>query len=139
MGSGGIAPPLLTSVLDGCEWKASRPFRFTPGEIDPRYPSDMRLGWAPEEVWTSWSREISCLCQDSNPDSQSHSPSLYRLSYSGVRKILKLSYRDYGPEISGGLLYRVDERLLAFPGLCCRELVHLVWQEGKWGHHNWNH
>jgi hypothetical protein len=33
MGSGGIAPPFLTSALDGGEWSASRPGRFTSGEI----------------------------------------------------------------------------------------------------------
>jgi hypothetical protein len=35
LGSGGIAPPFLTLVLDGNELSASRPCRFTPGEIDP--------------------------------------------------------------------------------------------------------
>jgi hypothetical protein len=34
-GSGGIAPPLLTSALDGGEWSASRPGRFIPGERPP--------------------------------------------------------------------------------------------------------
>jgi hypothetical protein len=29
-GSGGIAPPFLTSVLDGREWSDSCPGRFTP-------------------------------------------------------------------------------------------------------------
>jgi hypothetical protein len=32
MGSGGIAPPFLTSELDGDELSASRPGCFTPGE-----------------------------------------------------------------------------------------------------------
>jgi hypothetical protein len=32
-GSGGIAPPLFSSALDGGEWSASRHGRFTPGEI----------------------------------------------------------------------------------------------------------
>jgi hypothetical protein len=32
-GSGGIAPPFLTSALDGGEWSASSTGRFTPGEI----------------------------------------------------------------------------------------------------------
>jgi hypothetical protein len=32
-GSGGIAPPFVTSALDAGEWSASRPGRFTPGEI----------------------------------------------------------------------------------------------------------
>jgi hypothetical protein len=35
MGSGGIAPPFLTSALDGGEWSASLPGRFTPGERAP--------------------------------------------------------------------------------------------------------
>jgi hypothetical protein len=43
-GSGGIAPPCLTSVLDGGEWSASRLCRFTPGGKSPRYPLYMRLG-----------------------------------------------------------------------------------------------
>jgi hypothetical protein len=43
-GSGGIAPPHLTSALDGGEWSASRPGRFNSGEITPRYPLDRRLG-----------------------------------------------------------------------------------------------
>jgi hypothetical protein len=35
-GSGGIAPRiLLTSALDGDEWSASRPGRFTPKERAP--------------------------------------------------------------------------------------------------------
>jgi hypothetical protein len=32
MGSGGIAPPLLISAIDGGEWSASRPGCFTTGE-----------------------------------------------------------------------------------------------------------
>jgi hypothetical protein len=35
MGSGGIAPPFLTSALDGGEWSVSRPCRFTPEERAP--------------------------------------------------------------------------------------------------------
>jgi hypothetical protein len=35
LGSGGIAPPFLTSALDGREWSASRPCLFTPGERAP--------------------------------------------------------------------------------------------------------
>jgi hypothetical protein len=34
-GSGGIALSFLTSALDGSEWWASRPNRFTPGERAP--------------------------------------------------------------------------------------------------------
>jgi hypothetical protein len=32
-GTGGITPPF--SALDGGEWSASRPVRFTPGESSP--------------------------------------------------------------------------------------------------------
>jgi hypothetical protein len=35
MGSGGTAPPFLTSGLDGGEWSASRSCRFTPEERGP--------------------------------------------------------------------------------------------------------
>jgi hypothetical protein len=34
-GSGGIAPPFLTSAIDGGEWSASRPCHFIPGEGAP--------------------------------------------------------------------------------------------------------
>jgi hypothetical protein len=40
-GSGVIAPPFLILALEGREWSASRPGRFTPGEI---YPLDSGLG-----------------------------------------------------------------------------------------------
>jgi hypothetical protein len=35
LGSGGIAPPFLTLALDGGEWSASHPCRFTPAETAP--------------------------------------------------------------------------------------------------------
>jgi hypothetical protein len=41
MGSGGIAPPFLTSTLDGGEWLASRSSHFTPGE---KAPGTHRIG-----------------------------------------------------------------------------------------------
>jgi hypothetical protein len=34
-GSGGMVPYFFTSALDGAEWSASRPGRFTPGERRP--------------------------------------------------------------------------------------------------------
>jgi hypothetical protein len=34
-GSGGVVPLSLTSALQGGEWSASRPGRFTPRERDP--------------------------------------------------------------------------------------------------------
>jgi hypothetical protein len=41
-GSGGIAPPFLTSALGGGEWSASRPGPAPRGK-SPRYPFDRRL------------------------------------------------------------------------------------------------
>jgi hypothetical protein len=40
--SGGIAPRFLNPALDGDEWSASRPSRFTHRGKRPRYPLDMR-------------------------------------------------------------------------------------------------
>jgi hypothetical protein len=51
LGSRGIAPSFLTSALDGSEWSASRPCRFTPeeeasgthwigGSVGPRFGLD---------------------------------------------------------------------------------------------------
>jgi hypothetical protein len=51
---------ILDLGKNGDEWSASRPSRFTPGEI----PSGTR--WAPEPVWTLWRTEESCLCRNSN-------------------------------------------------------------------------
>jgi hypothetical protein len=53
MGSGGIAPPFLTSALDGGEWSISSTGHFTLWEITfPRYPLTRRLSWAPVPVWS---------------------------------------------------------------------------------------
>jgi hypothetical protein len=48
-GNGGIAPPFLTSALDGGEWSS-----ITLLPLYLRYP--LEAGWAPESVWTLWSR-----------------------------------------------------------------------------------
>jgi hypothetical protein len=46
-GIGGIAPPFLTSSLDGGEWSASLLCRFTPGERAPDIHW-IEAGWAIE-------------------------------------------------------------------------------------------
>jgi hypothetical protein len=52
MGSGGIAPSLLTSAIDGGEWSAPLSYRFTP----PPPPGDKALsthcigGWVDPRV-----------------------------------------------------------------------------------------
>jgi hypothetical protein len=57
-GRGGIAPPCLTSELDGGEWSASCLCHFTPGK-EPQVPVAEEAGWAPKLVWTLWRREKS--------------------------------------------------------------------------------
>jgi hypothetical protein len=57
-GTGGIAPPSLTSVLDGGEWLASRPDRFTRAERAPGTLS--RSGRYEEEksLASAWNRTL---------------------------------------------------------------------------------
>jgi hypothetical protein len=70
-GSGGIAPPIFTPALDGGEWSASRPGRFTPRErargthwigdwVGPRAVPDAGV-----------KRKIPSSYRDSNPRSSS--------------------------------------------------------------------
>jgi hypothetical protein len=82
-GSGGIAPQFLTSVLDGGEWSASHPCRFTPGE---RFPGTHWIGgWVGPRAGLDGTkkRKIFCSCRKSNPDRSPRNPSLYRLIYPG--------------------------------------------------------
>jgi hypothetical protein len=56
MGSGCVAPAILTSALDGGEWSASRPSRFTPGETAAG--NHWIGGWVgPRACLTQWSKE----------------------------------------------------------------------------------
>jgi hypothetical protein len=60
-GSGGVAPPFFTSALDGGEWSASRPGRYTHwirGWVGPRAGLD-----------DVEKRILSCPCRESNPGS----------------------------------------------------------------------
>jgi hypothetical protein len=56
--NGGIAPPFLTSALDGVEWSASNNGRFTWWERGSG-SHWIWAGWAPEPVWTVCSTENS--------------------------------------------------------------------------------
>jgi hypothetical protein len=74
MGSGGIAPPLLTSALDGDEWSTLRPGRFTPGEIAA---STRWIG-----RWVGPRAGLHAVeNSESNPGRAARSLLLYRLSY----------------------------------------------------------
>jgi hypothetical protein len=65
--SGGIAPTFLTSALDGGEWSASRPCRFTPGEVAPG--THGIGGWVGPRVGLgAVEKRNILLCRESNPD-----------------------------------------------------------------------
>jgi hypothetical protein len=59
MGSGGIAPPFLTSALDGSKGSASRTVRLTLGEEIP-VPSGQEAGCSLVPAWMLWRTEKSC-------------------------------------------------------------------------------
>jgi hypothetical protein len=65
-GSGGIAHTFLTSALDGGEWSASRPGRFTPRER--ALGTHWMGGWVgPRAVLDMVKRKIPSPRQESNP------------------------------------------------------------------------
>jgi hypothetical protein len=68
-GSGGIAPPFLTSALDGGEWSTSHPCCFTPGET--ALGTHCVGGWVGRRAGldTRKKRRISYPCWESNLDS----------------------------------------------------------------------
>jgi hypothetical protein len=66
----------LTSALDGGKWSASRPCRFTPGEIAPDTHWIKR--WVGPRVGLDVVVKI-VHCRESNPGRPARSPSLYRL------------------------------------------------------------
>jgi hypothetical protein len=75
MGSGGTAPPFLTSTLDGIEWSALRLGRFTP---DIHFIGN----WVgPRDSLEAVEREKIVPPLEIKPDSPARSPSLYRLSF----------------------------------------------------------
>jgi hypothetical protein len=74
-GSGGIAPPFLTSAVDGGEWSASRPGRFIARGRSPRYPLDRRLG-GPQGQSGRCGEEKNLAVPGIEPGPSS--PSLYR-------------------------------------------------------------
>jgi hypothetical protein len=66
----------MAAALEGGEWSAARPGRFTPGK-DP-VPIVQEAGWAPGPIWTGGqSRPVGVL----SPDRPARSQSLYRLRY----------------------------------------------------------
>jgi hypothetical protein len=83
MGSGGIAPPLLTLALGGDKWSVSRPGRFSPWEIFS-YTHWVR-GWVVSSAGLGVveKRRVTFHCRELNPHRPACNQSLYRLSYLG--------------------------------------------------------
>jgi hypothetical protein len=80
MGEWRYSSTSLTSALDGGEWSASRPGRFTPVEIAPG--SHWIGGWVgPRTGLDAVEKRKILYCQEPNPGRRDRSPSLYRLSY----------------------------------------------------------
>jgi hypothetical protein len=91
-GSSGIAPHILTSAVDGGEWSASRPFRFTPGThwiggwVGPRSGLDAMM---------KRKKSHHCPCTELNPSYPARSllptlaelPQLLTDGFSRVRRI----------------------------------------------------
>jgi hypothetical protein len=79
--SEGIAPTFSTSALDGGDWSASRPRRFSPQEKSPRLPLD-RLLCGPQSQSGRCGEDKNLLHGwESNTGRPARSSSLYRLSY----------------------------------------------------------
>jgi hypothetical protein len=76
--SGGIASPVLTSALDGVEWSASSPCRFTSEERAPRYALDKRL--SRPQIRSGFCEEEKNLALPEIEPGPSNPP-LYRMSY----------------------------------------------------------
>jgi hypothetical protein len=74
-GSGGIAPPFLTSALDGGEWSASRPYRIIPRERAPG--THWVGGWVGPRAGLDAVEEKHFALPGIEPGASS--PSLYRL------------------------------------------------------------
>jgi hypothetical protein len=66
-----ITHPFLTSALDGAQWSASLPGRFTLRK-EALAPIGEDAGWAPEPDWRLWYRENSVdSAGNRSPDVQS--------------------------------------------------------------------
>jgi hypothetical protein len=91
-----MAPPFLTSALEGGEWSTSRPCSFTPREGAP--VTHWIGGLVGPSAGPDAVKKRKILhCRESNPCRPACSPSLCRLSYPdshGGRYVLQDSSRE---------------------------------------------
>jgi hypothetical protein len=105
-GSGGIAPPVSTSALDGCERLVSLRDCFNPGKRGQG--AHLKEGWLGlrASLDAVKYRKIPCPSRESNPGSPAHSLSLYLLSYQGSIS------KHVGRKICGLFIIKVDDKML---------------------------
>jgi hypothetical protein len=75
MGVGGIAPPFLISVLDGCEWLYSHPGLFNPEPKSKFYSLDRKLGESQSRLEAVEKRKNFISYRELNPSHQNNSSS----------------------------------------------------------------
>jgi hypothetical protein len=95
-GNGNTAPPFLTSALDGGEWSASHPCRFTPEERTPSTHWIAGLVGSRTSLDDMEKRKSYTHCRESNLDRPARSQSLCRLPnrIDGLSNANKVIYRD---------------------------------------------
>jgi hypothetical protein len=130
-GSGGIAPRILTSALDGGEWSASRFSRFTPRERDPG--THWLGGWVgPRAVLDSVvKRKIPSLLRESNPRIPIVQPVAQRYTDWAVQiqsnyiviKVTRKPYLDHVPWFLRAC-YKICDSLINF--LCDQMVIKIT-------------
>jgi hypothetical protein len=77
-GNGGVAPPFFTSALDGGEWSASRPSRFTPEAKAPTRTHCIGSWVDPRAALDAMEKRKILPCPESNPGHPALRPSQSR-------------------------------------------------------------
>jgi hypothetical protein len=118
MGSGGIVPPSLTSVLDGGEWSTSRPSFFTPRERAPG--THCTVGWVGPTAGLS----VISSAGDRTliPRSSSRQPSRHTDCAIPAPQVYVQFYLD--PKQGRGIAQAVDRRL---PNAADRVRAQVTW------------
>jgi hypothetical protein len=106
----------LTSTLDGGEWSASRPGRFTPKESAPRHPLYRRLGGPQSRSGRGGEEKNSQPppgIEPYNTDRPTRSPALYRLSYHGslYEPSTNLNWETHGINGPNHFIYNIHMKI----------------------------
>jgi hypothetical protein len=113
LGSGGIAPLTLTPALDGSEWSASRPGRFTPKERAPG-THWIRGLVGPRAILDAVVKgKIPSLRRESNPRTPIVQPVAQRYTDWAVTALIQ---RHYDCDVKGNRTSAVHSRTSGFIG-----------------------